>query len=47
MMTWGDIYKQFKQEYPKAEATDYRPYVEGYICTDDEQIRAAYRKYAA
>ena len=30
-MTWGDIYKQFTKEFPKAEATDYRPYVEGYL----------------
>ena len=30
-MTYGDIYKQFTQEYPKAEVTDYRPYVEGYL----------------
>lgn len=30
-MTWGDIYKQFTKEFPKAAATDYRPYVEGYL----------------
>ena len=31
MMTWGDIYKQFKQEYHKTEVSDYRPFVEGYL----------------
>lgn len=30
-MIWGDIYKQFKKEYPKTEVSDYRPFVEGYL----------------
>ena len=30
-MTWGEIYRQFKKEYPKTEVSDYRPFVEGYL----------------
>lgn len=30
-MTWGELYKQFKKEYPKKEVSDYRPFVEGYL----------------
>lgn len=30
-MTWGDLYKRFKKEYPKAKVIDYRPFVEGYL----------------
>ena len=30
-MTFEDIYKQFIHEYPKAEATDYRPYEKEFI----------------
>lgn len=32
-MTWGDLYKRFCREFPKAKATDYRPFVEGYLPT--------------
>ena len=32
-MTWGDLYKRFCREFPKAKATDYRPYVEGLLPT--------------
>lgn len=32
-MTWGDLYKRFVKDYPKAKAVDYRPFVEGYLPT--------------
>ena len=32
-MTWGDLYKQFCREFPRAKAVDYRPFVEGYLPT--------------
>ena len=28
-VTWGDLYRQFKKEYPKADVIDFRPFVEG------------------
>lgn len=30
-MKWGDLYKRFAKDYPKAKAIDYRPFVEGYL----------------
>ena len=30
-VTWGDLYRQFKKEYPKADVIDFRPFVEGYL----------------
>lgn len=30
-VTWGDLYGQFKKEYPKADVIDFRPFVEGYL----------------
>lgn len=33
-MTWGEIYKQFKKEYPKTEVSDYRPFVEEWLPRD-------------
>ena len=33
-MTWGEIYKQFKSEYPKTEVSDYRPFVEEWLPRD-------------
>lgn len=30
-MTWGDIYKQFKADYPELKAEDYRPFVDFYL----------------
>ncbi len=38
MMTYGDLYKQFCKEFPKAKATDYRPYVEGLLPTRRQGI---------
>lgn len=38
MMMWGDLYKQFCKEFPKAKATDYRPYVEGLLPTRRQGI---------
>ena len=32
-MTWGDLYKRFAKDYPKAKAVDYRPFAEGYLPT--------------
>ena len=37
-MTWGDLYKRFRREFPKAKATDYRPYVEGLLPTKRQGI---------
>ena len=37
-MTWGDLYKRFVKEYPKAKAVDYRPFVEGYLPTQRQGI---------
>lgn len=30
-VTWGDLYRQFEKEYPKADVIDFRPFVEGYL----------------
>ena len=37
-MTWGDLYKRFVKDYPKAKAVDYRPFVEGYLPTQRQGI---------
>lgn len=30
-ITWGDIYKQFRTDYPEMEVKDYRPFAEYYL----------------
>lgn len=30
-MTWEDLYRQFKKEYPKADIIDFIPFVEEYL----------------
>lgn len=37
-MTWGDLYKRFAKDYPKAKAVDYRPFTEGYLPTRRQGI---------
>ncbi len=33
-MTLGDIYKQFRTDYPEMEVKDYRPFAEYYLPDD-------------